>query len=181
MIELRKHVLSKYLTTNILYVFYLLIETNDLKRVIFDIWSLLWCKEEHIISNMAFDALDYVIMNKKYSIYTCLLCQSIHYYLEDYDLSLFFEGIRFPTLGQRDCWSYAEWVTSVYHTILKRVQNQIIQKPKTSCSLYCTRISMPRDNLFESCLLPFYNIEHLYSVVERKEKELEDRLFKRRK
>lgn len=181
MIELRKHVLSKYLTTNILFIFTFLIDTNDVKRIIFDLWSIEWCKDEHHIANQVFDAMDYILLKRKYHVFTCSVCESKHYLIHTHTPATSFPVNCFPQLDLRDFQNYREWLIICYNKLKNWCKNRFISDSQVYKSKCERRELMPRDNFFERFLMPFYNKKTFYKRIKEHEEHLNERLFKRRK
>lgn len=181
---LRRHVLSKYLTSKILYVFTFLIHTNDIRRMIFDLWSIEWCKDEHHIANQVFDAMDYIMVKCKYQVFTCSICERTHYLIYTHTSATTFPVDCFPQLDLRDFNNYREWLIICYNKLKNWCKNRFIEQNEM-VDVYkskCERKSqMPQDNFFERFLIPFYNKKTFYKRIKEHEEHLNERLFKRRK
>lgn len=179
MIALRQHILSKYLNSTILQVFCLIIETNDIKRLIFDIWSILWCIEEHRVNNEVFDALDYVFLKKTYVICVCKVCLMPHFDILNSDNYEAFSSI-FPDLCTYDRDYYREWLWDIYLQIQMGMLDRLEMGEllyKSDCS---GKFNLPKDNMFEICLKPYYKVA-FHSKIKRQQAIFEEHVLKRRK
>lgn len=180
MFQLRKHCLSKYLTSTLLQVFCQILTIDDIRRLVFDVWALFWCGDEHHISNLAFNAMDYILENRKYWVWTCSICESKHYVLGEYTVVKNF-GKHFPQLDVRDCKEYKKYLFKCYEKIRKYAQGRLIHD-MTLYRSFCSRKEyMPQDNHFERFLIQFFQKKTFYKRIKEHEEHLNERLFKRRK
>lgn len=178
MIALRKHVLSKYLTCTLLQFFLLFIQSNDLKRLLFDLWSYLLCQQEHTISLQVCNAMNYALYRYTFVKSICKVCSMIQFVVLNHELYPAWSCI-FPDLSTADYNGYFQWLFAVYEDIDKGMANRLEMGEtvyKNKCNL---KFSEPQDNMFERCLIPYYK-KSFYKRRMEQEVEL-DTFMKRRR
>lgn len=178
MIALRKHVLSKYLTSTALYVFTFMIELNDIKVLLFDVWSYLLCQQEHHISLLVCNAMNYALYRYTFVKNICKVCSMIQFQILNHELYPAWSCI-FPDLSTVDRNGYKDWLFLVYEDIDKGMVNRLEMGEtiyKNKCSL---KYNEPEDNMFERCLIPYYK-KSFYKRRMEQENEF-DQFMKRRR
>lgn len=178
MLALRKHVLSKYLTSTLLYIFYIMIESNDIKRVIFDLWAYLLCQQEHHINHQVFNAMNYVLYRRTFMKDICKVCSMVQLHILSHELYTAWSCI-FPDLSTTDRNGYKEWLFLVYEDIDKGMANRLEMGERIYKDECYLKFNEPEDNMFERCLIPYYK-KSFYHRRKAQEEEL-DRFIKRRR
>ena len=184
---LRVHTLYQYLTKDVFMAFFLLPFPQELVRIVFDLWSLLWCIQEHSNANSAVIARRLMLDNMgiSFKAYECDCCRNLHLGF-DYDF-LSFNTENFPTLPHNVFVEYNSWlekksselfnlsVDRLYITnntfTLYEINQRFGEKP-----LY--------DSDFENFLIPYYKDARPHAFIKtlkRRDKEMNDYNNKRRR
>lgn len=146
----------------------------------FDVWAYLLCQQEHHISLLVCNAMNYALYRYTFVKSICKVCSMIQFNILNHELyPPAAWNVLFPSLHSEHRDEYFQWLFEIYKDIDKGMPNRLeigetIYKNK--CNL---KYNEPEDNMFERCLIPYYK-KSFYK--RRMEQEIEfDQFMKRRR